>query len=539
MKLPSLCFCVLILVIGHTFVLGADPTVYEIQSRWDQKRYLTIDNDQVRAAARQGDLSSWTLEPSGGGYVIRNLETRQYLQVKDDVGALQLRDGDPSDDHGRWTPSPVGTYASLHNLATGGYLNIEKQSGPDASLTKRPDAKNWWSGLWILNHVAGPAPERFYINGQVVIKTPAYGSEIHGDTTLEVRAPGLRHVIVKSWLPGDSFGKDSTIGQIDLDEAGRGTILFPADKYPHGPITIRVSGGEGKTISNYYLMVYNKGGVAWNEGLPKDAPEPAKGMELVYADDFTDPHLSISRDGQGTTYMSHKPGGGDFSGIPFADHEDSQKTPFSQVDTYLRIRADQSKNTTGLISSLRKDGTGFTVTAPCYFECRFIAQSAPGTWPAFWAMTRDVYKGLKVPADEFDIIEAYGGEGKGNPNQRGYWIASHYWNQGEDGGKDYSQPRVYKQIAMTELNGAGGSSWFETFHTYGLLIGDEETVYYCDGIEVARHKTSRLARQEPLFFFINLAVGGASRWPIDLSQTSGLADMYVDWVRIYGKKSVH
>ena len=33
------------------------------------------------------------------------------------------------------------------------------------------------------------------------------------------------------------------------------------------------------------------------------------------------------------------------------------------------------------------DGEGFFTKAPCYLECRFTAQSAPGTWPAFWTLT--------------------------------------------------------------------------------------------------------------------------------------------------------
>jgi hypothetical protein len=106
-------------------------------------------------------------------------------------------------------------------------------------------------------------------------------------------------------------------------------------------------------------------------------------------------------------------------------------------------------------------------------------------------MTRDVYKGLKEPADELDVVEAYGGEGKGQPNQRGYWVNSHYRNQGPDGGKDETQDRFSGMIEMTKLAVAGGSSWYETFHTYGVLVGEEETVYYCDEIEVARHRTAR------------------------------------------------
>lgn len=534
MKSLSLAVLVPVLVaVATAQAQAADPTVYEIQSRWDAKRHLTIDQGKILAASAQTGSARWSIEADGPAYVIRNVGTSQYLQVADDSDALVLTSDKPGTDRGRWAISPVGPHFSIRNVATGKFLNIERPTGPDASLDKTPDAKNWWSGLWTLNHVDGPKPLRFYKMGEVVVTSPKYGSNIKGDTTIEVRAPGFRQVEVKSWLPGGKFGEDSTVGVIDLADDGTGSIVFPADKYPHGPITIRLGATLGKLRSNYYLIVYNEGGVVWNEGLPDSPPAPAQGMKLVFADDFNDPKLSISRDGKGATYASHKPGGGDFSGIPFGDHENPQTTPFSQIGSYLRIRADQSKNTTGLISALRFDGTGITVKAPCYFEVRFLAQSAPGTWPAFWVMTESVHKGLREPADELDIIEAYGGEGSGNPNQRGYWVASHYWNQGPDGKKDTTQPRVYQQIPMTELKGGSGASWYETFHTYGLLVGEEDTIYYCDGIEVARHKTARLSREQPLFFFINLAIGGASGWKIDLSQYDGVADMYVDWVRVY------
>ncbi len=515
------------------FAQQGDPTVFEIQSRWDQKRFLNAADDAVRTGPVNDDNARWILEPAGSAYFIRNKATGAYVQLADDSHVLTLVSSAPTTDRGRWIVNPVDIYYTLQNVATGRYINIENLDGPvDAKLDKRPDAKNWWSGLWRLNHVSGPEM-KFHVFGQVVVTTPRYGSTIKGDTRIEIRAPGFRKAEVKSWLPGGKFGQDSTVGTIELGEDGTGSIIFPADTYPRGPITIRIGAAEGALRSNYYLMVYNEGGISWNEGIPDSVPEPAKGMKLVFADDFDKPELSISKDGKGATYASHKPGGGDFSGIPFGDHENPQTTPFSQVDTYLRIRADQSKNTTGLLSSLRFDGTGFKVCAPAYFECRFIAQSAPGTWPAFWVMTEGVHKGLKVPADELDVIEAYGGEGPGNPNQRGYWIHAHYWNQAPDGGKDYSQDRFAGQIKMTEIEGAGGASWYETFHTYGVLVGKEDTVYYMDGIEVARHKTARLSGSQPLFFFVNLAIGGASGWKIDLSQYDGVADMYVDYVRVY------
>jgi hypothetical protein len=44
-------------------------------------------------------------------------------------------------------------------------------------------------------------------------------------------------------------------------------------------------------------------------------------------------------------------------------------------------------------------------------------------------------------------------------------------------------------------------------------------------------KASALPTQYPLFFMLNLATGGG--WPVDLSRYKGLADTYVDYVRVY------
>ena len=90
---------------------------------------------------------------------------------------------------------------------------------------------------------------------------------------------------------------------------------------------------------NCYLQLYNKGGVSWNEGMPKDPPPAARGMKLVFADDFKGP-LSISSTDPKATYYDHKPPDGyqDFSVHVFSGH-DSPKNPFAQVDSYLRIRA--------------------------------------------------------------------------------------------------------------------------------------------------------------------------------------------------------
>jgi len=321
------------------------------------------------------------------------------------------------------------------------------------------------------------------------------------------------------------------VATVALDAEGAGSFVFPADKYPHGPVTVRISGDNGQAKDNCYLQLYNKGGVSWNEGMLKEPPPPAKGMALVFADDFSG-RLSIGDDPK-STYYDHKPphGSQDFSTIRFTSFN-HPNNPFSQVDTYLRIRADATKNSSGLLSSLKNDGSGITAKAPCYFECRFLAPNAIGTWPAFWLLTAD----KKTPGgDELDIIEAYGGEGPRKPNAFDtYMICPHAWNQGELG-KQIETKAFQAMKNPIRMKKVGiPSTWYETFHTYGCKITATDTIYYCDNIEVGRHETLPVSKEYPFFFLIDLATGGG--WPVDLSRYNGVADMYVDYVRVYQGK---
>ena len=369
---------------------------------------------------------------------------------------------------------------------------------------------------------------------QVSVVSPEYCSDVKGDTPVTLAAPGFKSVTVRCWKQGDGFGADSTVATVALDAKGNGSFVFPADQYPHGPVTVRISGENGAVKDNCYLQIYNTGGVSWNEGMPKDPPPAAKGMSLVFADDFKGP-LSIGDDPK-STYYDHKPPHGtqDFSTIRFTSF-DKPNNPFSQMDTYLRIRADATKNSSGLLSSLKNDGSGITAKAPSYFECRFLAPNAIGTWPAFWLLTAGG-KDKKTPGgDELDIIEAYGGEGPRTPNAFDtYMICPHAWNQGASGKAIETKAfqALHNPIRMNKFGIP--STWYQAFHTYGCKITETDTIYYCDDVEVGRHETLPLSKDYPFFFLINLATGGG--WPVDLSRYNGLADMYVDYVRVYQGK---
>ena len=376
----------------------------------------------------------------------------------------------------------------------------------------------------------------------IKVVTPEYRSDVKGDVTVTFDAPGMTAAKAMCWQqPTDAdpnpWGHDQVVASnISLDANGRGTFVFKADEFPNGPTNLRIfAHGDGDKRDICELQLYNTGGVKWNQGIPKSDPPGAKGLKLVFSEDFDGP-LSITNDGKGAKFGAHKPGGGDFSGWHFASPEHPNK-PFRQRDTYLQIAArktDKDKGSSGLISTVAQDGTGFWAKAPFYAECRFVAQSAPGTWPAFWTITQ--MHGVDKPSDELDIVEAYGGVGKTirgepTPHHPGYSIVTHFWRQTEpDGSK---RKAISKRVDAMEI---GSKSYFSTtFHTYAVYVDEKDTIYYYDDIEVHRHPTNKESLN-PHILMVNYAIGGISGWKIDLERYGNGTDMYVDYLRVYQKE---
>jgi len=375
----------------------------------------------------------------------------------------------------------------------------------------------------------------------IKVLAPRYCSNVKGNVTVVFEAKGMARAVAKCWRhpkSGNGWGRDTVLFDGALGTDGRGEFVFRADAFPNGPTTIRIQTMDGSGHQDYCeFQLYNLGGVKWRQGLPKSDPPGAKGMKLVFADDFDGP-LSISPDGSGARYAAHKTGGGDFSGWPFSDPEGDCQ-PFGQQGTFLRIHASKplgTKGRTGILSSLRADGTGVAVKVPSYFECRLVCHSAPGSWGAFWTLTRGTigmskddpaYEATKkAGCDELDVLECYGGYGPKNPNHGGkYGVTSHWWGQPEMGKAPHAFPDAMKM--------AGRSSWSWTFHTYGLAITETDTIYYFDNVEVLRHPTGPVSKAQDTWFLINYAIAGISGWPYDLERYGNESDMWVDWVRVY------
>ncbi len=376
----------------------------------------------------------------------------------------------------------------------------------------------------------------------IAVSAPAYCAEISGDTTVTFTAPGMTRVHACCWQQPTAdqpnpYGHDVDLAPgITLDADGRASFVFHGAQFPDGPITVRLYALGDHKKDYCELQLFNRGGVAWNQGIPKTDPPAAKGMRVVFADDFDGP-LSIAKDATDNsgTYWCHW-GGGDGSVWPFHDNA-GPDNPFSRVGTYLRIHASKppgSNGTTGSLTPVHPDHGGFSATAPCYFECRFLAQNATGTWPAFWATTQG---GTPGTGDELDVIEGYGTNAASGYPWTAYHSTTHFWNQpdpawvtshakGPDG-NPYDAHRMSETLRL-----GGHSSWSTTFHTYGLLVTPTDTVYYFDDIEVLRHPSGKLSATLPISFLVNLAVGGGG-WTPNLERYGNQSDMWVDYIRVY------
>ena len=365
-------------------------------------------------------------------------------------------------------------------------------------------------------------PERDTWVQSIRVIEPALRSDVEGEFMVRFQAPGMKRASARCVEVLTPEG-------IELDDEGNGCFNLNAKELNRGPIQIQIFADNLKgTRDIFELQLYNVTPKAHDTaGIPDTIPAPAKGMRVAYSDDFTS-QLSISKDGRGTLYNAHKPFFGDFSGWPFADPD--EEGPFAQRDDYLIIKARKENGTkgrSGLLATVDMDGKGYRAKAPFYMECRLLAQSGTGTWPAFWTITNPAHG----PGDELDVIEAYGGWGKGNPNSTGYWVTSHYWAQYDDRGKPLEHPG--KLIHMTKIGRK--TSWSEEFHTYGVYVDQENTIYYLDDIEVCRMPTNILSFTRSHIPMINYAIGGSSGWYIDLERYGNASDMYVDYLRIFEK----
>ena len=121
-------------------------------------------------------------------------------------------------------------------------------------------------------------------------------------------APGFKSVTVKCWKQGGGL-RLRFHGRHGRPRCERQRLVrLPGRCLSARPVTVRISGENGAVKDNCYLQLYNKGGVSWNEGMPKDPPPAAKACRWFLPTISTGP-LSISSTDPKATYYDHKPPG--------------------------------------------------------------------------------------------------------------------------------------------------------------------------------------------------------------------------------------
>lgn len=222
--------------------------------------------------------------------------------------------------------------------------------------------------------------------------------------------------------------------------------------------------------------------------------------------------LSVSPWGEnGTRWIAHTPWNGDFGDAKFADPVDG--FPFTTKDGILHIEARKDadgKWHSGLLASTNAKGEGFSQQFG-YFEAKMKLPPGKGVWPAFWLIGVDRSKYTA----EIDVIEYYG--------RKNYEFSSgfHIWRDSHGG--ENTTGGQWTTVKDGILN--------DDYHTYGVEITPEDTVFYLDRTEIWRFKTPP-EFHVPFFPLVNLALG--SGWPID--ETPNPSVLLVDYIHVFKRK---
>ncbi len=128
------------------------------------------------------------------------------------------------------------------------------------------------------------------------VTEPELRSDVQGDVTVKFAARGMTQATAMCWQqPFDTsqpWGQDASLTPdgITLDAQGRGEFVFFADRFPHGPVNVRIYAHNGQDRKDIFeLQLFNTGGTTWQGGIPQHDPPAAKGLKLILADDFTAP----------------------------------------------------------------------------------------------------------------------------------------------------------------------------------------------------------------------------------------------------------
>ena len=250
-------------------------------------------------------------------------------------------------------------------------------------------------------------------------------------------------------------------------------------------------------------------GIVAGDSIAQAAPQ--QGLRMTFEDTFD--QLSVSnRCGTGATWFNRTPWNGDFGQAAFAGstNNNSFSTDNGILTITLRKNA-QDKWTSGLLSSLCSDGSGFAQQYG-YFEMRAQFPTGEGVWPAFWLIGAERLLPESDVTAEIDIVEHYGAL------PQFYSSKWHIWHR--DGSGQHETDYQRRPVETGSLS--------EGFHTYGVRIDAEQTTFYFNG-EPHWSVPTPSAHHQPMMLLANLGLGGG--WPVGDSANN--AEMKIDYIRVY------
>jgi beta-glucanase (GH16 family) len=263
------------------------------------------------------------------------------------------------------------------------------------------------------------------------------------------------------------------------------------------------------------LQVF-KGGNMFSEkktiNIAQDDPEYLQNLTLAWSDEFA----GASVDPDHWTFETGASGWGNQELQNYTDGDNAEVTDGKLIITARKVNENMEP---GSYTSSRIVTQGKKEFRYGRMEIRAKLPSGRGIWPAIWMLGSNFNTAGWPACGEMDIMEYVGYE----PNV------------------------VHATVHTTSgsgANGSGSSMTLETceeeFHNYGVIWTEKKLVFYVDTPDNVIHTYAPASKtpenwpfDQPGFFILNVAVGGAWGGAQGIDNSIFPTSMEIDYVRVY------